>query len=195
MEGETEEVINDSFAICPEPNCFSPIQILSINEDNASIKYKCLKDNQIYTKPIKEYLGRIKECKLINMKGFRYKCDEHEIDNNYVSYCFDCKKHLCTECLKTRKHIDHQKRIIMEIKPIEKELEIIDEVVGDYKNEIKILEKEQNKKEEDLKNALGKEKAQKEKDFQDKKESNQERMKEDIKNNYNQFLSDIDSDS
>ena len=42
--------------------------------------------------------------------------------------------HLCEECLKSRKHINHKKSNMIEIQPIKKELYIIDEVINDYKN-------------------------------------------------------------
>ena len=40
--GETEEIKNNNFTICPD--CGSSIEILSINENNSSIKYKCLNE-------------------------------------------------------------------------------------------------------------------------------------------------------
>jgi hypothetical protein len=41
-EGETEELLNNNITICPD--CGSSIEILSINENNLSIKYKCLNE-------------------------------------------------------------------------------------------------------------------------------------------------------
>lgn len=52
------------------------------------------------------------------------KCKIHS-NNNYLSYCFDCNKHLCKECLITREHFYHNKNSIIEIKPVQQELDII----------------------------------------------------------------------
>ena len=141
IEGETVELSNDYFTICP--HCCSPIEILLINDNNASIEYKCLNEIKNYTQSIKEYLAKIKECKINNINELKY-CIVH--NNNFVSYCYECKTHLCDECLKSRKHINHKKSNMIEIQPIKKEVDIIDEVINDYKNEIKNLEKEQKEK-------------------------------------------------
>ena len=60
--------------------------------------------------------------------------------NNYVSYCLDCKCHLCVECLKTRVYINHRKSNMIEIQPRKEEIELIKEVINNYKNEKKNLE-------------------------------------------------------
>ena len=49
--------------------------------------------------------------------------------------------HLCEECLKSRKHINHKKSNMIEIQPREEEIKLIKEVINDYKNEKKNLEK------------------------------------------------------
>ena len=53
QEQETNE-INEYFIICHQ--CSSSIEILSINEDNNSIEFRCTKENKNYIMPIKEYL-------------------------------------------------------------------------------------------------------------------------------------------
>ena len=63
--GETEELFNDYFTICP--HCCSSIEILLINEKNSIIEYKCLKDNKKYSQKIKEYLEKIKELRINNI--------------------------------------------------------------------------------------------------------------------------------
>jgi hypothetical protein len=141
IDGETVELSNYYYTLCP--HCCSSIEILSINENNSSIEYKCLKENKKYTQSIKEYLEKIKECRINNINELKY-CKIH--NNNFVSYCYECNIHLCDECLKSRKHINHKKSIMIEVQPIEKELAIIDEVINDYKNEIINLEKEQKEK-------------------------------------------------
>ena len=62
------------------------------------------------------------------------------IDNNhnkkYEFYCINCNKHLCKECLKTRNHISHNKKIIIELQPTEKELNIIKNIIKSYEDKI-----------------------------------------------------------
>ena len=153
-EGETEEVLNNKLTICPD--CGSSIEILSINENNSSIEYKCLNEknnhsNKINFKvAIKDYLEKIKECKENKIDKLKDKCqiEDHNL-NNYFSYCYDCKCHLCVECLKSREHINHRKSNLIEIQPREEEIKLIKEVINDYRNENKKLEniiKEQKEK-------------------------------------------------
>ena len=111
----SEEFINEYLTICPE--CSSLIEILSINEDNNIIEYRCLKEDKIYIKSIRDYLEKIKENKQKNINELKDICKNHE-NQKYVSYCFDCKCHLCEECLKKRNHINHRKNNIIEIKPM-----------------------------------------------------------------------------
>ena len=178
IDGETVELSNYYYTICP--HCCSSIEILLINENNSSIEYKCLKENKKYTQSIKEYLEKIKECRINNINELKY-CKVH--NNNYVSYCYECNIHLCDECLKSRKHINHKKSIMIEVQPIEKELAIIDEVINDYKNEIINLEKEQKEKKDELANLLNKEKGEEKNNYDIKLESNKRKKEEDLKIN------------
>ena len=92
--GETEEVNNYQFIICPD--CGSSIAILSIDENNSSIKYKCLneknkhKGETNFTIAIKDYLKNIKESRDNKIDELKDKChkENHKL-NNYVSYCLD----------------------------------------------------------------------------------------------------------
>ena len=100
----------DIYYNCTE--CQSFIEILSINEDSNIIEFKCLnKDNNHEKKimPIKEYLYKMEKFKQKNIED---KCKEHK-NKKYVSYCLDCNRHLCEECLKSRSHINHNKNNIM----------------------------------------------------------------------------------
>ena len=134
-----DEELFENFTICPE--CSSSIKILKINDENNIIEYKCLKENKDYTMTIKEYLEKIKDKKDIKIEELKDRCKIH--NNNYVSYCYDCKYHLCNECLKERTHINHKKTHMIEIQLIDKEKEVIEKVINNYKNEI---EKLNNKK-------------------------------------------------
>ena len=128
-EGEIEKIKNNNFTICPD--CGSSIEILSINENNSSIKYKCLNENNKhveteFTIEISVYLKNIKELKENKIDELKDRChkDNHNL-NKYISYCLDCKCHLCDECLKKREHINHRKSNMIEIQPREEELKLI----------------------------------------------------------------------
>ena len=152
-EGETKDEtikLNEIYYNCTE--CSSPIEILYINEKSNTIEFKCINNNHIKKLSIKEY---IKEMKKFNDKNIN---DDICVDNNhnkkYEFFCLDCNKHLCKECLKTRNHIGHNKKVIIEIQPNEKELNIIDNIIKSYENKISNLEKDKIAKIKEMKNRL-----------------------------------------
>ena len=112
---------------------------------------------------INEYFEKIEKNKKTNIN--QDKCREHISfkNNKYISYCFDCNCHLCEECLKTRAHICHNKNNIIEIKPINEELRIIEEVIKQYKNNIENLKNEKVNKMKELSFLLNEEKINEEK--------------------------------
>ena len=183
---------NDKFYNCTK--CPSLIEILSINEDNNIIEFKCLNKecNDIKTMPIKEYLDRIEKYKIryINEET----CAEHILcqNNKYVSYCFECNCHLCEECLKTRAHIFHNKSNIIEIKPIKEELEIIKEVLKYYEINIKNLKNEKINKLKELENLLCIHKINENKNIKNKIETNENNKSKDLELNHNKYISDIE---
>ena len=102
-EGETIEGplnIKEMYYNCIE--CSSPIELLYINERQNLIEFKCIKENKIKKVPIKEYLEKMK--KFNDKKGNEDLCTEDNHNKKYENFCFDCNKHLCKECLKTRNH-------------------------------------------------------------------------------------------
>ena len=128
------------FLSCPE--CFSLIEIESLDEENQILEFKCSKKNHENKKiALNKYLEIIQKNKKININEFKNQCEIHK-NNDYISYCFDCKNHLCTDCLKKGTHINHKKNYIIEIKPVDKELKIIEEVINDYKYELNKIYKE-----------------------------------------------------
>ena len=76
----------------------------------------------ILSMQISDYLEKMK--KYNNKEISNDICQMHLI--KYSSYCFNCNRHLCSECLKTREHITHNKNSIIEIEPKKKELKIIE---------------------------------------------------------------------
>ena len=184
----TTEIVNEYFTICHE--CSSSIEILSINEQNNYIKFRCIKQNKEYIMPIKEYLEKVKEYKEMNIDDLKDKCEKHK-NNNYISYCYECNCHLCDECLKTSIHIDHKKSNIIEVKPIELEINIIKEVIKDYNIR---LEKEKNKKEKmkKIKEDLEKEKIKEENKLKNIIELNNNKEKEELKKINEEYIEEIE---
>ena len=140
------ELNKDYIIICPEQECYSSIEISSINEENNIISFKCIKTSKKFIMSIKEYLEKIKEIK--HTEQLEDTCKLHLQKN--TSYCFDCKGHLCDECLKTRIHIYHKKSNIIEVKPTEDEINIIKEVLKDYDKKLENLRKEKNNKKKEI---------------------------------------------
>ncbi len=86
-----EFTLNNIYYNCTE--CSSLIDIISINEDNNIIEYKCLNKENSHGKiimTIKEYLTKIEKFK--NRETNNDICKIHN-NKKYVSYCFDCNIH------------------------------------------------------------------------------------------------------
>ena len=129
--------------------CSSLIEILSIKEDN--LEFKCVNnENHCNTLKINNYLEKMKQY--IDKKNLNDKCEKHS--KEYRVYCFDCKCHLCKECLKTKIHKKHQRVLIEEEEqPTEEELNIIKNKIEYYKDKIKnIKENKINQFKNELKN-------------------------------------------
>ena len=184
----TEEII-DNFTICP--HCSSSIKLLKINEQNNIIEFKCLKENKDYIKSIKEYLEEIEKKKDINIDELKDRCKIHN-NNNYVSYCYDCKCHLCNECLKERTHINHKKTHMIEIQLIDKEKEVIEKVINNYKNEIEKLINKKKNKTEGLEISLKRKKEEENKNLKDEENKNKKEEENELKLNWNKYIEDIE---
>ena len=196
--GETEELLNNNFTICPD--CGSSIEILSINENDLSIKYKCLNEKKRHAEStnfiiaIEEYLKKIKESKDNKFDELKDKChiENHNL-NKYVSYCLECRCHLCEECLKTKEHINHRKSNMLEIQPIEEELNIIKEVINDYKKEKKDLENKKKEKLEEIDKSLNKEKEEEKNNYDILKKESEKKEKEELKENEIIYLTEVEN--
>ena len=119
--------------------CSSPIEVLNINESQNIIEFKCTKNNHRKKLVIKEYINKMK--KFNDNKINNDICLEDNHNKQYEFFCLDCNKHLCKECLNGRNHISHYKKIILEMQPSQKELNIIGDVIKSYENKISNLEK------------------------------------------------------
>ena len=130
--------LNNIYYNCDK--CSSLIEIISINEDTDSIEFKCLNEEKKHGKRIIKIKEYIENMKKYNQKSLNSDiCNIHNHNNIFASYCLDCNCHLCNDCLKTRTHINHQKINIIEIMPIQEELNIIKEVIADYNTKIEKL--------------------------------------------------------
>ena len=144
--------LND-LLVCPE--CSSSIEIINLDEVNNMLEFKCSKNNHKNNQiSIAQYLKNTEKNQNIkNLNEFKDKCDIHK-NNYYVSYCFDCKSHLCNECLQNGKHINHKKNNLIEVKPGDKELIIISEVIKKLNTELKNLNREKEIKSKELNEEL-----------------------------------------
>ena len=108
--------LNELYYNCSE--CVSPIEIISINEKESNIEFKCIYNNHKKKVSIKDYLDKMKNFydKKINDDICFY--DNH--NQKFECYCLTCKQHLCKKCLKSRNNISHNKINIIEIQPEKK---------------------------------------------------------------------------
>ena len=156
----SKESLKEFCYTCTE--CPSTIEIISINESENSIKFKCLNVESHGKKlHLKDYFQKINNYKETLLDGLKVECQKHLSSKNniFVGYCLDCNCQLCQNCLKTRIHFNHKKNSILEIEPKQEELNIIDKVIQIYKKQLKKLESKQennNKKLEDAKNLKNK---------------------------------------
>ena len=191
---ETPETLTGNKDIlynCTE--CSSLIEILSINEDKNIIEFKCLNKDCGIKKTIllNEYFEKMEKYKQRHVN--EDICQKHIScqNNKYVSFCFDCNCHLCEECLKTREHICHVKNYIIEIKPINEELNIIKEVIKDYKIRIEDLKTQKINTIKELDNLLNVKKLNEDEKIKNKLKSNEKYKNKEIKTNYDNYISDL----
>ena len=169
--------------------CSSPIEIISINENECSIEFKCINNNHNKKISINEY---IKEMKKVNNKNKNVNndiCMEH--NKKYECYCLDCNIHLCKECLQLRNHINHIKNCLIEIQPNKKELKAIENIIEYFKVKIENLENEKITKTKELNAKLKEYKSNLEKNHQLKMKENHKKMENKLKMNKDNYINDI----
>ena len=184
-----EKLMNDGLTICPK--CSSVVEILAINEENSTIELRCTKEKEVVTMSIKEYLKQINECKNKSLEDLKDKCQIHK-ESQYISFCLDCNCHLCSECLKTRIHINHRKSNVIEIKPEEEEIDIVDVVIKDYESKLEDTKNEEKKKKKECEELLNEEKRKENRKLEKENKLNKEKEKEEMEKNKNKYLSDIE---
>ena len=182
--GFENKVLKEIYYNCTE--CNALIEILSIDEKENTIEFLCSNQHKKLM-PIKEFLDKMMDNDNVDIN--KDICQIHK--NKYMSFCFDCKKHLCKDCLKTRDHIYHNKNNIIEIQPIKTELEIIKKIVKYYDDK---LEKLKNKKfliKKRLNSFLDKCKTDIDNILQKEINSSETKKKLELENNKIKFSSDI----
>ena len=102
----------------------------------------------------------------------------------------DCKKHVCEKCLKSRSHINHNKKILLEFQPNENELKEIMNNFKYYDEKIENLLKEKFDTIKKLKDKINIEKEKNDNNNCDLKIENMKNLKrlnEIIYNTYNMY--------
>ena len=175
--------------------CSSLIEIISINENSNIIEFKCLNKNNHHEKekmPIKEYLDKMQKYtnEIINEINDD-TCLVHKANNKFISYCFDCKCHLCEECLKSRTHFNHNKNNIIEIQPIKEELNILKEIINDFNFKILNLKIEKENKFKEQDSLMNIKKLKENKIIKAKLAKNENNKERELKINYDNYISDV----
>ena len=193
LQIKTDSLIENKDILYNCTECSSLIEVLSINEDKNIIKFKCLNKNcgVEKTKLLNEYFEKMEKYKQKNINEDTCRIHISCKNNKYVSYCFDCNSNLCEECLKTREHICHNKNYILEIKPINEELNIIEKVIEDYKIRIKNLKNEKINTIKELDNLLNVNKQNENDKLKNQIKSNEIFKNKEIKLNRDKYITDI----
>ena len=182
--------LNNEFLICPE--CSSALEIISIDEENNMLEFRCTKYNHRYNKiSIIRYLFIIKRNKKpSNLTHFNDKCEFHK-NNNYSCFCFDCNRNICNECLKSGDHMDHRKNILIEIQPDEQHLKVINEIIQNNKNKLDNLVKEKELKTKELNEELSNEKLKEQNLLNNKIKYNKKRNDAELDKNNKEYIAEI----
>ena len=195
LSQEEQDIISKLYPICP--TCSSNIEIISIDEIktneeiNHTMKYRCIKENIINNISFKEYINLLKNKKEKNKEQLKDECEKHQ-SKKFISYCFDCDNHLCEDCLKTGIHLKHVKNNIIEVKPIEEELDIIRGVIDVYKLRLEKIKKEKENIKGKYKELIDKDKRKIEEKLDNIKEKNKIKKKIELDNNKRKYILDID---
>ena len=183
------------FLFCPK--CSSDIEILSIDETktneeiNLFMKYRCLKENLVNNISFNEFIRLMKEKKIEKIEKLNDECGKHS-SKKFISYCFDCNNHLCEDCLKSGAHLKHVKNNIIEVKPLEEELDIVREVINDYKIKLEETKKEKEEKKKEYNKLMNHDKIKLERELDNIREKNNNKKIIELENNKKKYIMDID---
>ena len=113
------------------PYCTNLPEILSFNEGNGIVKFKCKKDGE-NTLDLHDYLENMQKYISISEVNTKNKCKEHK-NENYYSYCINCQENFCQKCLKI--HENHVKYKIESLCPNNNEVLLIKNKINTYLQE------------------------------------------------------------
>ena len=97
------------------------------------IKCKLIVCNDCINNHIEQSQGNCSNEFFIDYNEIGIKCFEHP-NNINMCFCNNCQKHLCSECLKSKKHKYHIKTDFIEIKPSEEEVNKYFSIIDLLKN-------------------------------------------------------------
>jgi len=194
-------------------------QTLSINEylesmgNNIYINGKCsiCQCSQNLTKnlPIFEYCTTCKKvicdkCKgkhieksnkidhfFINNNEKYIKCLIHLQNNKNIVFCKDCNMHLCKECLKSRKHLNHKKNALYELQLSEENKLNHSKIINLLKEEMKQLNEEKNNKTKVLKHKMNISKNKIKEEYQKKININKQNLENELKKKEEKLEKDL----
>ena len=182
-----QKEVNDINYNCSD--CSSLIEILEINEKDNTIKFKCLNEDNEKKMFIKEYLEKMKKYKNNKIKD---RSEKH--NKKYKSYCFECKHHLCKQCLKSEIHKNKNhtnNKYLYDIEPTEEKINIIEKRILEYEDRIKDLRKE---KEKDIELKINKKKIKEKKILENRIKINDKKEEKEIKDinkKYKNYIKEI----
>ena len=110
------------------PYCTNLPEILSFNEGNGIIKFKCKKHGE-NNLDFQEYLDQMQKYITVSEVNSKNKCIEHQ-NENYSNYCITCQENICGKCLK--KHENHIIYNIESLRPNNNEILLIKNKINIY---------------------------------------------------------------
>ena len=137
------------FSICNNNKC----NICKNVKENLKLCSKCrlIICNDCINKHIEESKGICSNEFFINYNEIGIKCSEHP-NNINMCFCDNCKKHLCSECLKSKEHKFHIKIDFIEIKPSEEDINKYSSIIELLQKVEKDLKQIQNEKIKEARN-------------------------------------------
>ena len=114
------------------PYCTNLPEILSYNEGNGTIKFKCKKHGE-KSLDIQEYLDNMQKYVSVSELTSKNKCSKHK-NEQYIIYCFTCGESLCQKCIKEfdKQHEKHIKYNIESLRPNNNEILLVKNKIGIY---------------------------------------------------------------
>ena len=108
----------------------------------------CIKCNVVICpKCLENHLETNKENHLDSNTEFIINNDEKNVrcflhpEEKYIGFCFDCNRHICKKCMKSKEHKKHRKNSLLEVEVTEEMKDILNNIRNIYKKKIKIESK------------------------------------------------------